>query len=249
MIFAGTIVVMLAAVCSCGGADAVAPSGGAPGGAPGGVLTLDEVLDRLDAKSKATQDLVADFTRTRTNPYSRRPPKVVTGRLMLKVPGMVRLVFEKPKADARELGTNGARAWEINHPARMATVVELGEGSRDKLKPEINAFLAGMGRDVKALKADYNLKLAAVPKEGGEGAYEIAATAKPAPEAPYYKEIRFRIDAGTWIPTKLEGTQPSLMVDTWEFTNIKTNTGVRDSEFGFSPPFGYTVRKEDLGGE
>jgi outer membrane lipoprotein-sorting protein len=232
---------MLALACSCGGAEVAAPAGTSPG-----PVTLEAVLDRLEAQAKATEDLTADFTRTRTNPYSRRPPKVVTGYLVLKVPNMVKLVFAEPAADARQLYVNQQEAWDVRPRAKIATRVPLKEGSARGLSPEVEAFLAGMGRDIKGLKKGYDLKLEAVPEPGKDPIYEISAKAKESPHSPYYQEMHFWIDGRVWIPFKVRGTQPSRMVDTWEFTRIRTNTGVKDSEFKFRPPIGYTVSEESL---
>ena len=207
--------------------------------------TLADLLDHVQAHSEATADLEADFTRTRVSKWSRRGPKVVKGRLVLKTPGMVKMEFVEPVEDARTLIVNDEEAWEIRPGAKNAVHFKFTKEGRAGLSPELRAFLAAMGRDLKELTVDYDLKLDAVPPEGEAGYYEVVAVKKEAFQNPYYKEMRFWISTETWMPVKVTGAKPDETVETWEFTNVKTNTEVKPSEFKWSPPLGWNVIEEE----
>ena len=191
-----------------------------------------ELAARLQGSYDATRDLKADFTQVSTV-KAMNIKKEGSGRLVIKKPGLLRYTYTKP--EKQEMIVRGDELIMYIPSSNQVIKKKLDRAAMDRTS---STFLAGLGRitdsfepripktggkDVKG-----NLLLELVPKGDGMGVEKITLALEP--ETYRIKSFSFAETSGN--------------VNTVSLSNVKTNTGVKESAFDFKIPKGTSLIAE-----
>ncbi len=203
---------------------------------------LQMVLTKLDEANAKLQDVTAKVAYERSIPLLDEKQKS-TGSLVFKKPDLIILKLGKPRNE--EVYTNGETWWVVSLDTKQVeiyTTAKSGQGSQEA------AFLDfGYGSSSKKLLEDYNAELtgkAEAQTQGGqETVYRVKLTPKKRPDRPArYAAIEVEVSDKLWLPRVLILHESGgEIVHTYALSDIRVNTGVKDAQFNYEPPSGYTV--------
>jgi outer membrane lipoprotein-sorting protein len=205
---------------------------------------LRMVLDKLDQANRDLKDVTAKVAYERAIPLLDEKEKA-TGSLLFKKPDRIVLKLGKPREE--EVHTNGQTWWVVSHRDKQVEIYQAakeGAGNREA------AFLDfGYGGGSEKILKDYQAEL--VSKEVREGEdegaketlYRLKFTPLAEPGRPaHYAAIEVVISDKLWLPHELVLHESGgEIIHTYALTDIRTNTEVKDEQFDYEPPRGYTV--------
>lgn len=188
--------------------------------------TASELARRIQAHYNAVADFTADFVATFQYQLTHQV-SVERGTLKVKKPSRMRWTFTKP--DRKEFVADGTRLYTYFPADRVGTEHMLSETGDDSLAL---LFLAGKGD----LTRDF---AASMPPEQPAGEWQLVLSPKKRQDQ--YDTLTLGVRRDSLALTGLvivdeEGTQ------SYQFTNFKNNTGLKDSDFRFVFPPG-TVKR------
>jgi outer membrane lipoprotein-sorting protein len=201
----------------------------APGGAHAADLT--EVLAGFDRAQSSFQTLSADFVQTTTNPMLKEPV-VAVGRFYMTKPDSIRWEYETPEemsfviADDRYTGY-----FPVRKRAERKNVQRYSE--------QIFRYF-GLGQGSEQLAKYYDIRLDEPQSEKPES-YILRFDPKKRRARKRVDEVRFWIDAATFLPQKVEycGNDGSTRVV--EFTEIRLNPQLAAGLYTMTIPEDVTV--------
>lgn len=185
-----------------------------------------ELARRIQVHYNTVADFTADFVATFKYQLTHQV-SVERGTLKVKKPSRMRWTFTKP--DRKEFVADGTRLYTYFPADRVGTEHMLSETGDDSLAL---LFLAGKGD----LTRDF---AASMPPEQPAGEWQLVLSPKKRQDQ--YDTLTLGVRRDSLALTGLvivdeEGTQ------SYQFTNFKNNTGLKDSDFRFVFPPG-TVRR------
>jgi chaperone LolA len=185
-----------------------------------------ELAKRIQAHYNTVADFTADFVATFKYKLTHQV-SVERGTLKVKKPSRMRWTFTKP--DRKEFVADGTKLFTYFAADRVGTENLLSDTDDDSLAL---MFLAGKGD----LTRDFT---ASMPPEQPADAWRLVLTPKKLQDD--YSTLTLGVRRDSLALTGLaivdeEGTQE------YQFTNFKTNTGLKDGDFRFVFPPG-TVRR------
>ena len=188
--------------------------------------TAPDLARRIQAHYNAVADFTADFVATFKYQLTHQV-SVERGTLKVKKPSRMRWTFTKP--DRKEFVADGTRLYTYFPADRVGTEHMLSETGDDSLAL---LFLAGKGD----LTRDF---AASMPPDQPAGEWQLVLSPKKRQDQ--YDTLTLGVRRDSLALTGLvivdeEGTQ------SYQFTNFKNNTGLKDSDFRFVFPPG-TVRR------
>jgi len=201
------------------------------------------VLGKLDEVSRALEDVTAGLVYEESIPLLERT-KRSRGVLKFKKPNRIAIRRGRPHRD--EVYTDGKLWWVVSHADKQVQIFKADpEGGAQEA-----AFLKfGYGAGTQDLVKDYHIELVGQHKDekSGETVYRLEFVPRRKPGLrPEYKSIAVELSDVRWLPHVLVLEQKDgQIVHTYRLSNIKTNTGIKDSAFEYEPPRGYRVDRHD----
>jgi len=189
-------------------------------------MTAPELAARLQESYEKTKDLKADFRQT-TLLAAVNSKKEATGTLTIKKPGMMRYVYMKP--ERQEWVIKGDDI--IIYTPSMNQVIKkaLARATMDRTPA---TFLAGLGRITDSFEPR-------IPKAGEKdkrGRYVLELV--PKGDGMGIKTVSLELDPENFNIVGFTFTESSGNINSFSFSNIRVNQGIRESAFNFRMPKG-----------
>ncbi len=216
--------------------DSVAPAG-APAAAPAeAALTVDQVLDNMEAVRKTIKTFKADVAKLRQ--ASGLDDSHFTGTIQFKSPRLLKLNLKNADNGAETISYVGQKfGWiyrPTDKPVPQAERIRLADIEKDKKAG--NPLEYGLARDMHGLREGYTLKLLPMEKIGDAMTVPLEMTPEGG-ETYTNGRLIFWIDTKTWLPVQVrEYKSGGEVIETHTFTHIILNDSIRDSIFEFDPP-------------
>lgn len=198
---------------------------GQPAPAPE-ALTLDQIVDNLQAKYETVGDFKATFKQVVQRKHLPRPLKK-QGTVYFKKPGMMRWDYSQP--DRVYYVSDGDVLWSYQPADKL--VYKLGV-KNSELYSTLK-FLFGQG----SLRDEFQIS------HGGVAEGLVALDLKPKVAQSNYKSLTLRVDTTTWEIRSTKLVDPLDNVSTVTFID-PVYAELKIAGFKFTPPKG--VRVEDL---
>jgi outer membrane lipoprotein carrier protein len=196
---------------------------------PAFALTPQEAAQRLQDSYDKARDLKADFAQV-SEVKAMNMTREGSGKLLIKKPGLLRYSYTKP--DKQELIVHGDELVMYMPEVNQVITKQIERAVMDKTP---STFLAGLGRITDSFNPRFpksgekdargRIQLELVPKGDGMGVEKVLVTLDP---------DSFNIVGFTF-------TETSGNVNAIRLSNIKINTGIKDSAFGFKIPKGAAI--------
>ena len=187
-----------------------------------------ELARRIQAHYDTVRDFRADFTQSHKGPFLRQT-SVERGTIVVKKVNRMRVTYtSRPK---KEFVADGKTFYGHFIEDKLGTETPLpktGESSVALL------FLAGRGN----LLQDFT---AAMPPAQPDGRWELVLT--PKTPQPDFDTLTLVVERDTYKLAGLSTTDADSGTSTFEFSNLRENTGVADSTFNFKFPPNVAIRK------
>jgi outer membrane lipoprotein-sorting protein len=201
-------------------------------------LTVDQVLDNMEAVRKKIKTFKADVVKLRQ--ATGLDDSHFTGGIEFKAPRLLKLDLKNTETGAETVSYVGKKfGWiyrPLAKPVPQAERIRLADIDTDKEKKAGNPLEYGLARDMHGLRDGYALKLLPMEKVGDTAAVPLEMT--PEGDTTYTNgRLIFWIDTQTWLPVQVrEYKSKGEVVETHTFTHITLNDSIRDSTFEFEPP-------------
>jgi outer membrane lipoprotein carrier protein len=192
--------------------------------------SLDEVVDKVDARCSRVQDLSARFHQTATN-RSLGQVQEASGVVLMKRPDKMRWDYQKP--ETRLFVTDGKTLWAYSPVDKQVVIQDVGGAFASRVPL---SFLAG----------DCQLR-----REFAVSAVENAATRdatsfmildlRPKHPEGGIARILLEVDLQTYTVEKTTVFDAAGNTTVIALTGLKLNSGLSDQQFQFTPPAGVTV--------
>jgi outer membrane lipoprotein carrier protein len=192
--------------------------------------TAAEAAQRMQSFYERCTDLKAHFRQTYVGRALHQTLKS-EGRMSFKKPGMIRFDYLEP--EPKTFAVKGDRIISYVPAAQQAME---GSFKADQLSASVT-FLWGRGN----LAREFRLSLADRSGLGADLGPGIALHLEPLHPDPRFQELTLLLDPKTWA------VRATLVIDgagnqnRFEFTDLKTNTGLTAKDFDFTPPPGTEI--------
>lgn len=207
---------LVAAVFSAGAAEA---------------LSLEEVVDKVQATYQGIEDLQARFQQTTTNRAINRILEA-SGAVYMKRPGKMRWEYQKP--EERLYVSDGKLLWAYA-PEEGQVIVQEVAAAFSSSTP-LN-FLAGVGN----LREDFTI--AAIENAATRAGKAYLLDLKPRRPEMGFSRMILEVNLQTFTIERATLLDVYANTNAFAFRGVKVNGGLADSLFQFSPPPGVTVVK------
>jgi outer membrane lipoprotein carrier protein len=219
---------------ACAALIAVAPVGVSPGAAqtPAGVSLppASEVASRVQQRYDTIRDFTANFVHIYEGGVLRRK-LTERGVVQVKKPGRMRWEYQSP--EKKLFVSDGTQMYLHEVAPNQVTVFPVPKG--DEAATAV-LFLAGKGN----VTRDFTVSHA---EGGGDDTYALRLTPK-SPERDY-DWLVLHVDRASYQIRTLSAADAQGGRSTFEFTNIRENTGLADRAFTFTIPRGADVVRHD----
>ena len=202
-------------------------------GRAGTPLTTAEVLDQLQAKTKALKSLKGSFQQRKYSRLLIRPMES-EGELFWQPPGRFR--------------------WQVVRPAPLTLVVR--EDKILLLYPDLKKAtlyrgpsgaglldrITGAAGDPQTLQRQYAIEIQLIARGDGGRWVQMNMEPKSAKQARYFKRLEVKIDPQTWLPKEiaiLEGNDDWTLI---YLSKLTENANLTDGLFSLDPPAGFQVQ-------
>jgi len=201
---------------------------------------LRRVLDGLDAANKKVQDVKASVVYLREIPLLDESQES-KGSLLFRKPNLIRVELGKPRNE--EIITDGKKWWVVSHNDKQ---VEIYEAASGKGSAEASFLTFGYGQSSAKLLESYKITLietkapAAGEKKPTRYRLRFVPRDKTAPAR--FARIEVELADDLFLPDVIVlHESEGEIVHTFRLQDIKLNTEVKDKEFNYEPPKGYSV--------
>jgi outer membrane lipoprotein-sorting protein len=196
-----------------------------------GAVTLESVLQQLDAQGRSFHSLTADVERTKVTAVVN-DKSTETGRILVRGDKM-RIDLKTP--DARTILRHGDKL-EIYNP-KLNRVEEYDLGKNRSLLDQF--LLLGFGTSSRSLEKAYGLKLLGEPTLDGKKVTLLELTPKSDEVRNQISKIDIWLDESSWLPVQQKffetGSDDYFEI---HYTNAARNPGIDDNEFKPKWPHG-----------
>ena len=193
------------------------------------VLSIDELMAKTQDVYEKTRDLKAHFVQEVTIKSMQKTERE-EGIVWIKNPKRMYWDYTKPKE--KKLIINPTKAWLYVAEDRIVYLQKSDDIFRSRLAVR---FLSGVGK----LSEDFSVDFSKNGRLDEKGNYLLTLTAKE--KGGEIDRIHLTIDEKTFHIIQFGFADNYENTTRLSFYDIKTNTGVSDSFFVFSPPFGVEV--------
>jgi outer membrane lipoprotein carrier protein len=195
------------------------------------LLSLDEVVQKIQDTYEQTRQVRAHFTQTVTLKAMQKT-QLEEGTFYFKKPKRMRWVYTKPAA--KELVINPEKAWLYVPGDKVAYV----QDSASLFKSTVSVrFLAGIGK----LKDDFRISFAGDKKLDKAGNYLLDLV--PVKPEEGVKKLQVAVNRESFQIMKVILYDPYGNVTTLAFSGLELNRDLPDGLFTFKPPAGVDVMK------
>jgi len=192
-----------------------------------GALTLSDITGALQKKYRLMKDYRAYFKQeARILGYPR--PQISEGEVFYKNPGKMRWNYDKP--ERQEIVTDAVTLWLYTPSLNQVMKTDFSLTRQSKVA---SAFLSGMGN----LEEDFSISLDSMDELKEE--YRIKLL--PKDTADIISSLFLSLDSKSFNIKKSELTDIYGNVTVVVFSELKINTGLKDSLFDFTPPEGVEI--------
>ncbi len=193
------------------------------------------VIKKVQARYEQTKDLQADFTQT-TRIEGFATPISSSGRVFIKKPGRLRWDYLKPNVEEIYVNQNDVQMYVPEHKQ-----VLVGQLTRLAASQAPLQLLQGVA------KLDQHFKVEPTPgNKKGEGGVPLV-TLRPKSvgrdSVQNVEKIVLELQPNTYFIKVVTIHEVSGNLSSFEFTNLKPNTGLSDTLFAFEVPAGVEVVK------
>jgi len=186
-------------------------------------LTSEEVALKIEKEYKSLKDISMKYTQIIKSEVFSTQNKI-QGKMYIKNPDKFRI-----DAPSQSIVTDGKLLWLFSEKNKQVTIHKLKE-SKTVFKP--NEYLYNF-------RADYSPQLDKEEKIGRKSYHKLVLT--PKKENLFITKLTLWIDQKTFLVKKLEYQDINDNWVTFLFDKVKINSGIKDSEFVYSPPKGIEV--------
>lgn len=209
-------------------AGAPTPKAPAPQAAAPISPALAAVIDGIQVFYANAQDLKADFEQTYTyKVYGRKQRS--TGKVFFKKKGKMRWDYQTP--EPKVFVADGNTLWVYEPEQSQVFKRDLKQAQL----PVALSFMSGEGK----LTDEFDATLLKDPAPGRK-LIELV----PKRDAGEYRALRLEVDAATHAVQASTVIDPVGNTNHLVFSNVKTNAGLPDAGFTFTPPAGVRVITE-----
>lgn len=194
-----------------------------------------EVLKKLQARYERTRDLQAEFIQT-TKIEGFATPISSSGRVYIKKPGRLRWDYLEPNVEEIYVNKNDVMMYVPEHKQVLVGKLTQMAASQAPLQ-----LLQGVAK----LEEQFHIEPAPEGKRGEGGTPLITLLPKEVePESVRTVErIVLEVQPKTYFIKSVSIHEISGNVSTFQFTNLKPNSGLKNSVFEFEVPAGVEVVK------
>jgi len=197
-------------------------------------ISLEDVIRKIQAAYESTADWKADFKQvTRIEGYDT--PISSRGKLYIKKPNKVRWDYTEP--NRHQIMVNDQKVWIYTPEQNQVIVSPFSEISDSQLPLHL---LSGVGR----LDRDFTVQWADPPKPHSPAI--PALTLIPKDPGTGLTRLRMEVDSERYLITRLTLFGSNGNESQFQFDKIRTNPGLKDRFFIFSPPKGVVVVESPL---
>jgi len=204
--------------------------------------SLNDVLTRMDQAARTFKSLLADVKRTDySDLFSETNVEEGTFKMLKRARTGVVLLAEFTGRDNRKLRISENKL-EIYHPKANSEDVY---NTRKFTKSADELLLVGFGTSRADLERKYNISLGGSETIGSVKATRIDLKPKSAEEKNFFNTIQLWIpeDKGNPIQEKVLSGKESKDYNLLQFSNVKVNPALPDSDFELNLPAGVKVIK------
>jgi outer membrane lipoprotein-sorting protein len=192
---------------------------------------LEEILASFDEAQASFQTLSADFVQTTTNPMLKQPV-VAEGRFYMTKPDAIRWEYHTPEEMSFVIAQDNYTGYfPIRKRAEKKNVQRYSE--------QIFRYF-GLGQGSEQLSKYYDIRLEEPESEFPE-AYLLCFDPKKRRARKRVDEVRFWIDAKTFLPKKVEYCGKDGSVRVVEFREIRLNPELASSLYTMKIPADVTI--------
>lgn len=195
-------------------------------------ISLEDLGDRIQGVYDAATDLKADFAQESTIKSLKKTEKE-SGTVYFKKPRKMLWDYSSPQK--KKLIINPRTAW-LYVPEEKLVYMQNSEAlvnSRLTIR-----FLTGIGK----LRDDFQLKYSPEPLDKS-GNYQLELIPKSREAAGGFDKLSVTVDKNSFFITRCVFKDMYGNVTRISFRNMKTNNGLQDKMFNFTPPAGVKVQK------
>jgi outer membrane lipoprotein carrier protein len=202
-------------------------------------LTVAEVLEQLQAKTKTLKSLQGNFEQRK---FSRLliTPMESEGLLYWQPPG--RLRWEVVQPAPLTLVAQGDRILLLYPDLKKASLYRqpFGGGLLERI--------TGATDDPEAFQRQYQIQVALVARGGSRRWIQMTMEPKSARGARYFKRLEIKIDPNTWLPEEISILESSKDWTVIYLSNLQENIELPAGLFSVKPPEDFQVQKYQGGG-
>ena len=200
-------------------------------------LTVDQVLERMEATSTRLMDLQADFMQTKVMVLFDESI-VSKGKFYFRNPD--KLIMDTISPEHQQLIINHNNVW-LHYP-EMKQVHKLSLNQTKGL----NALFVGFGGSVRGIRDQFTVEIKKVEKnQNGRLVYLLLLTpvegTPAASSALGLKQVRLSVLEGRWYPVRSEIVQANGDRSIYQYSNHRLNLRLSEARFTFKPPAGTEV--------
>jgi outer membrane lipoprotein carrier protein len=197
--------------------------------AEGERFSLEEVIAHVQEKYDRTQDLEARFVQKAVI-SSMNQTIIEEGPVYFKKPR--RMLWDYTAPSEKKLVINPEKAWLYMPEDNLAYIQDTEKLFSSKMTIR---FLAGIGK----LKEDFHIAFHPEHQVDEKGNYRLCLTPRTGDMG--IDKLFMTIDKGSFLVMSFSFTDIVGNTTALAFTNMKTNTGLTDSTFLFTPPPGVEI--------
>lgn len=189
---------------------------------------VQDVVKKIQARYEKTKDLQATFTqKTKIEGFSK--PVVSSGRFYVKKPGRLRWDYVEPATEEIYVDKEDVRMYVPEHKQVLVGKLTNMAASQAPLQ-----LLQGVGK----LDEEFDIEPTAAKERGAGGIPLLSLTPKQGRFEPEraVQRIVIEVQPKTYFLKTIALHEVSGNVATFEFADIKPNTGLKDELFDFKVP-------------
>ncbi len=197
-----------------------------------GRMPLEDLIDRIQNVYDAAKDLKADFAQESTIKSLKKTDKE-SGTVYFKKPR--RMLWDYSSPQKKKLIINPQTAWLYVPEDKLVYMQSADALVNSRLTIR---FLTGIGK----LRDDFQIKYSPEPLDR-DGNYQLELIPKSKEAAGGFDKLSVTVDKNSFFITRCVFKDMYGNVTRISFRNLKTNNGLPDKMFNFTPPSGVKVQK------
>lgn len=195
----------------------------------GQVLSLEEVVAKIQEQYESNQDFQANFHQESFLKSLGRKQEA-EGMVYFKKPGKMRWIYQKPTK--QEIISDGQNLWNYRPEEKQVIVAPMSQAFQSKAP---QTFLAGLGN----LQKDFQARFLKDPAGGSNYSLEFI----PIESQGSLEKLFLVVEKGSFKITQAKIQDAMGNVTTISFSKVKFNNKLADTLFQFTPPPGIEVFK------